>query len=119
MVLGGLVGDKIGLVPERVRKMNERIKGWVGVRSTPVQQRKVAIVVYGFPPNVGAVSDMGRRWKMIPGNYTDICEILNYTYGLTPSACRTNHRSPLDDPDLSGRSVWSSSCCRMEVVRSA
>lgn len=59
VVLGGLVGDKIGLIPERVRKMNERIKGWVGVRSTPAPERKVAIIVYGFPPNVGAVSSAG------------------------------------------------------------
>eukprot|EP00903_Cladosiphon_okamuranus_P008053 g7767.t1 len=55
MVLGGLVGDTIGLVPERVRKMNERIKGWVNLRRTPLSDRKVAVIVYGFPPNVGAV----------------------------------------------------------------
>lgn len=57
MVLGGLVGDTIGLVPERVRKMNERIKGWVNLRRTPSADRKVAVLVYGFPPNVGAVSE--------------------------------------------------------------
>lgn len=56
VVLGGLVGDTIGLVPERVRKMNERIKGWVSLRRTAVHDRKVAVLVYGFPPNVGAVS---------------------------------------------------------------
>lgn len=59
MVLGGLVGDTIGLVPERVRKMNDRIKGWVDLRRTPASERKVAVLVYGFPPNVGAVSDSG------------------------------------------------------------
>lgn len=57
MVLGGLVGDTIGLVPERVRKMNDRIKGWVNLRRTPSPERKVAVIVYGFPPNVGAVSE--------------------------------------------------------------
>ncbi|CAM9137446.1 unnamed protein product [Ascophyllum nodosum] len=55
VVLGGLVGDTIGLVPERVRKMNQRIKGWVTLRRTPPSERKIAVVVYGFPPNVGAV----------------------------------------------------------------
>ncbi|CAB1111031.1 unnamed protein product [Ectocarpus sp. CCAP 1310/34] len=55
VVLGGLVGDTIGLVPERVRKMNDRIKGWVNLRRTPAGDRKVAVLVYGFPPNVGAV----------------------------------------------------------------
>lgn len=55
VVLGGLVGDKIALVPERVRKLTSRIKGWVNLRRTPPSQRKVAIMLYGFPPNVGAV----------------------------------------------------------------
>jgi len=55
VVLGGLVGDKIALVDERVRKLVTRIKGWVELRRTPKKDRKVAIMVYGFPPNVGAV----------------------------------------------------------------
>lgn len=55
VVLGGLVGDKIVLVNERVRKLVSRIKGWVELRRTPTKDKKVAIMVYGFPPNVGAV----------------------------------------------------------------
>lgn len=56
VVLGGLVGDRIALVPERVRKMNQRLKGWITLRRTPPQDRKIAVLLYGFPPNVGAVS---------------------------------------------------------------
>ena len=55
VVIGGLVGDKIALVPERVRKLTNRLKSWVDLRKTPADKRKVAISVYGFPPNVGAV----------------------------------------------------------------
>lgn len=55
VVLGGLVGDKIALVPERVRKLTSRVKGWVELRRTPPKDRKVAVALYGFPPNVGAV----------------------------------------------------------------
>ena len=55
VVLGGLVGDKIALIPERVRKLNARVKGWVQLRRTPVADRKIAVALYGFPPNVGAV----------------------------------------------------------------
>lgn len=55
VILGGLVGDKIALINERVRKLVERIKGWVNLRRTPKDDRKVAIMLYGFPPNVGAV----------------------------------------------------------------
>lgn len=57
------MGDTIGLMPERVRKMNARIKGWVNLRRTPVQDKKVAVIVYGFPPNVGAVSERGMGEK--------------------------------------------------------
>lgn len=55
IVLGGLVGDKIALVPERVRKLTGRVKAWVNLRRTPTADRKIAISLYGFPPNVGAV----------------------------------------------------------------
>ena len=55
VVLGGLVGDKIVLVNERVRKLVSRIKGWVELRRTPKKDKKISIMVYGFPPNVGAV----------------------------------------------------------------
>lgn len=55
VVLGGLVGDKIALVPERVRKLTGRVKAWVNLRRTPKMDRKIAISLYGFPPNVGAV----------------------------------------------------------------
>lgn len=55
VVLGGLVGDKIALVPERVRKLASRVKGWVNLRRTSPKDRRVAVSVYGFPPNVGAV----------------------------------------------------------------
>jgi magnesium chelatase subunit H len=50
MVLGGLVGDKIALVPERVRKLNKRVKQWVKLRRTPPSERRIAISLYGFPP---------------------------------------------------------------------
>lgn len=55
VVLGGLVGDKIALVPERVRKLACRIKGWNRLSTTPPKDRKVSILLYGFPPNVGAI----------------------------------------------------------------
>jgi magnesium chelatase subunit H len=55
VVLGGLVGDKIALVPERVRKLTSRVKGWTSLKRTPNADRKIAISIYGFPPNVGAV----------------------------------------------------------------
>jgi magnesium chelatase subunit H len=53
--LGGLVGEKIYLVPERVQRLTSRVKSWISLRQTPVSQRKIAIILYGFPPGYGAV----------------------------------------------------------------
>jgi magnesium chelatase subunit H len=52
--LGGLVGEDIYLVPERVKRLTGRLKSWIQLRQTPPSQRKVAIVLYGFPPGYGA-----------------------------------------------------------------
>ncbi|NBD18626.1 MAG: magnesium chelatase subunit H [Cyanobacteria bacterium] len=52
--LGGLVGDDIYLVPERVRRLTGRVKQWIALREKPPRDRKIAIVLYGFPPGYGA-----------------------------------------------------------------
>lgn len=52
--LGGLVGDQIYLVPERVRRLTGRVKQWIHLRRKPPSERKLAIVLYGFPPGYGA-----------------------------------------------------------------
>eukprot|EP00741_Cyanophora_paradoxa_P025536 tig00000383_g24642.t1 len=52
--LGGLVGDKIYVVPERVKRLTGRLNRWIALRRKPAAERKVAIVLYGFPPGYGA-----------------------------------------------------------------
>ncbi|MGL5060170.1 MAG: magnesium chelatase subunit H [Microcoleus sp.] len=52
--LGGLVGEDIYLVPDRAKRLTSRIKNWVKLRQTPPSKRKVAIILYGFPPGYGA-----------------------------------------------------------------
>ncbi|MBC6418068.1 MAG: magnesium chelatase subunit H [Prochloron sp. SP5CPC1] len=52
--LGGLVGEDIYLIPERVKRLTGRIKSWIQLRQTPPAKRKVAIILYGFPPGYGA-----------------------------------------------------------------
>lgn len=52
--LGGLVGEDIYLIPERVKRLTGRIKKWIELRQTPVSQRRIAILLYGFPPGYGA-----------------------------------------------------------------
>ncbi|MBW4519112.1 MAG: magnesium chelatase subunit H [Scytolyngbya sp. HA4215-MV1] len=53
--LGGLVGDTIYLIPERVKRLTGRVKRWIELRQTPVADRRIAIILYGFPPGYGAV----------------------------------------------------------------
>lgn len=53
--LGGLVGEQIYLVPDRVKRLTGRIHQWVALRRTPPGERKLAILLYGFPPGYGAV----------------------------------------------------------------
>ncbi|HSM81372.1 MAG TPA: cobaltochelatase subunit CobN, partial [Nodosilinea sp.] len=52
--LGGLVGDNIYLIPERVQRLTGRLKRWIALGQKPVTERKIAIILYGFPPGYGA-----------------------------------------------------------------
>jgi magnesium chelatase subunit H len=52
--LGGLVGENIYIIPERVKRLTGRVKNWINLRKTPPSERKVAIILYGFPPGYGA-----------------------------------------------------------------
>ncbi|HAZ43841.1 MAG TPA: protoporphyrin IX magnesium chelatase, partial [Cyanobacteria bacterium UBA11371] len=52
--LGGLVGEDIYLIPERVKRLTGRLKNWIELRQKPASERKVAILLYGFPPGYGA-----------------------------------------------------------------
>ncbi|MEQ8996656.1 MAG: magnesium chelatase subunit H [Coleofasciculus sp. B1-GNL1-01] len=52
--LGGLVGEDIYLIPERVKRLTGRLKRWIELRQTAASERKIAIILYGFPPGYGA-----------------------------------------------------------------
>ncbi|BAZ09387.1 magnesium chelatase subunit H [Calothrix sp. NIES-4071] len=52
--LGGLVGEDIYLVPERVNRLIGRVKSWVNLRQKPAAERRIAVILYGFPPGYGA-----------------------------------------------------------------
>jgi magnesium chelatase subunit H len=52
--LGGLVGEKIYLIPDRVKRLTGRLKQWIQLRQTATSDRKLAIILYDFPPGYGA-----------------------------------------------------------------
>jgi magnesium chelatase subunit H len=108
VVLGGLVGDKIALVPERVRKLTSRVKSWIELRRTPSKDRKIAISVYGFPPNVGAVGTAALL--DVPKSLEDLLKRL-HEEGYDVGDFAT-------DPDASGESLVAalSTLCENPVI---
>ncbi|NEN88554.1 MAG: magnesium chelatase subunit H [Okeania sp. SIO3H1] len=52
--LGGLVGEDIYLIPERVKRLTGRVKNWIKLRQKAPAERKIAVILYGFPPGYGA-----------------------------------------------------------------
>jgi len=52
--IGGLVGEEIYLIPDRVKRLTNRVKNWIKLRQKPPYTRKIAILLYGFPPGYGA-----------------------------------------------------------------
>lgn len=53
--LGGLVGEEIYLIPDRVKRLTDRLTRWIELHRTPARDRRIAIILYGFPPGYGAV----------------------------------------------------------------
>lgn len=54
--LGGLLKNtgEIELLPDRADRLAERLRRWVRLRQKPRSERKVAVVLYGYPPGLGA-----------------------------------------------------------------
>lgn len=52
--LGALVGEDIRLQSDRVTRLANRLHKWTTLRQIPNAEKRVAIVLYGFPPSVGA-----------------------------------------------------------------
>lgn len=52
--IGGLVGENIYLIRERVKRLTGRLKSWIKLRHTSPVERKLAIILYDFPPGYGA-----------------------------------------------------------------
>jgi magnesium chelatase subunit H len=53
VVLGGMRGAEIGTLPDRLARLGTQARGFVKLRRTPNRQKKLAIVVYNYPPGQG------------------------------------------------------------------
>lgn len=54
VVIGGLDGDKVFLIPDRLFRLTSRVRKWVALQRKENCDKRVAIVLYGFPPSLGA-----------------------------------------------------------------
>jgi magnesium chelatase subunit H len=56
-VFGGRLGSGQEMVPcnERVDRLSSKVKKLVNLRKVATKDRKVGIILYGFPPNAGAI----------------------------------------------------------------
>lgn len=88
--LGGLVGDKIYLIPERVQRLTGRLKRWIALRQKPPAERKIAIILYGFPPGYGATGTAALL--NVPKSLLNLLQALKaqgYTVGDLPEEGET------------------------------
>ncbi len=53
VVLGGMHGSEIATVPDRLQRLATITGGFVKLRHTPNSQKKIAVVVYNYPPGQG------------------------------------------------------------------
>ncbi len=53
VVLGGMRGSEVGTVPDRLSRLAQQARGYVKLRKTTNQAKKIAIVVYNYPPGQG------------------------------------------------------------------
>ncbi|MBX0329146.1 magnesium chelatase subunit H [Oscillochloris sp. ZM17-4] len=53
VVLGGMKGSEISTVPDRLQRLTSITGGLVKLRHTPNSQKKIAVVVYNYPPGQG------------------------------------------------------------------
>lgn len=52
--IGGLVGEDIVLLKDRVERLTGRVKKWVSLQRKKNEDKKIGIIIYGFPPSIGA-----------------------------------------------------------------
>ncbi len=53
VALGAIRGQEIVAMPDRLARAARQAAGWVHLRRTPTAERRVAFVLYNFPPGLG------------------------------------------------------------------
>lgn len=53
VVLGGMQGEGIATLPDRLERLAVLTRGFIRLRRVPPHEKKIAIVVYNYPPGMG------------------------------------------------------------------
>ncbi|MCS6782189.1 MAG: magnesium chelatase subunit H [Gloeomargarita sp. SKYBB_i_bin120] len=53
VVIGALDHGHFTVVPDRVQRLVTRVKNWARLRHTPNREKRIAFVVYDYPPGLG------------------------------------------------------------------
>jgi magnesium chelatase subunit H len=53
VALGAIKDGELTAVPDRIARAIDQVEGWIRLRRKPAAERKVAIVLYNFPPGLG------------------------------------------------------------------
>jgi magnesium chelatase subunit H len=53
VALGAIRDGELTTVPDRLERALDQVEGWIRLRRTPAAQKRVAIVLYNFPPGLG------------------------------------------------------------------
>ena len=85
VVIGAINNGKFATVPDRLQRLTTLAKGWADLRHKPNAEKKVAIVVYDYPPGYGkkataALLDVPRSLL----NMLKELQIAGYTVGKLP-----------------------------------
>jgi magnesium chelatase subunit H len=53
VALGAIKNGELTTVPDRIERAIDQIEGWISLRRKPVRERRIALVMYNFPPGLG------------------------------------------------------------------
>ncbi len=53
VALGAIKDGQLTTIPDRIERAIDQIEGWINLRRKPVKERRIALVMYNFPPGLG------------------------------------------------------------------
>jgi magnesium chelatase subunit H len=94
VALGAIKDGELTTVPDRVSRAIDQVEGWIRLRRKPAAERRVAIVLYNFPPGLGKAGTAALL--DVPASVVALMKRLRsegYSIG----------RAPLEPAELTGR----------------